>query len=145
MHMTTIPHNFYLSLTEFLLQSKQHIIAASAEHGLTSIQAMTLLLINNKTPRSMSTYCKMYECDASNITGIIDGLEKKGLVSRRDHPKDRRIKIIHLEPAGKTMQEALAKSIAASSATLLAPLTERETEHFTAIVHKLAKHSPYHM
>jgi DNA-binding MarR family transcriptional regulator len=143
--MSTIPHNFYQSLTEFLLQSKQYIIAASAEHGLTSMQAMTLLMTNNETPRSMSTFCKMYDCDASNITGIIDGLEKKGLVSRRDHPKDRRIKIIHLEPAGKTMQEALTKSIAKTSADLLAPLNAHETEQFVAIIHKLAQHSALHL
>lgn len=141
--MSTIPHSFYQSLSEFLLQSKQHIIAASHEHGLTTMQAMTLLHTNNESPRSMSTFCKMYDCDASNITGIIDGLEKKGLVSRQDHPKDRRIKIIYLEKAGQKMKEALIKSIAKSSADLLSPLNQQETDQFVAIVHKLAAHSKF--
>jgi len=144
-NMSNIPHSFYLALTEFLLQSKQSVIAASGLHGLTAMQAMTLLMTNNEHPRSMSTFCTMYNCDASNITGIIDGLESKGLVTRKDHPKDRRIKIIYLEPAGKKMQEALTKSIATSSADLLSPLTGNELKQFITSIHKLADHSRLHI
>src|SRR5207247_2019312 len=95
---------FYFALVSFLLQAKQQVVAISGEFGLTSIQALTLLQVDTIEAPSMSSFCKLYDCDASNITGIIDGLEQKGLVARRPHPSDRRIKIIHLEKAGKAMQ-----------------------------------------
>ena len=92
---------FYFALVAFLLQAKQQVIAVAGEFGLTGIQALTLLMIDRIESPSMSSFCKLYDCDASNITGIIDGLENKGLVSRQPHSSDRRIKIIRLEEEGK--------------------------------------------
>ena len=78
MHSNRISSNFYLSLLEFLLAGKQHIVAIGTEFGLTSIQAITLLLLDSTQPRPMKSFCAFYHCDASNITGIIDGLDLGG-------------------------------------------------------------------
>lgn len=129
---------FYFCLVSFLLQAKQHVVNMSGEFGLTSIQALTLLQVNTIEPPTMSTFCKLYACDASNITGIIDGLEQKGLVSRQPHPSDRRIKIIHLERAGKAMQDKIIKRLAETSEHLFAGLTKAERQEFEALVCKLA-------
>jgi DNA-binding MarR family transcriptional regulator len=43
----------------------------------------------------------------SNVTGLIDRLEHRGLVSRRDHPRDRRIHVIGLTPAGRRLLNAI--------------------------------------
>jgi len=45
--------------------------------------------------------------DHANITRMIDLLEKKGLVLRKDDPQDRRSKLIYLTEKGKAMQEKL--------------------------------------
>jgi len=132
-----INHHFYLALLEFLMSAKQHIIAISGEFGLTSIQAMTLLLLDANEPRPMKNFCQLYHCDASNITGIIDGLEKKGLVSRQNDAHDRRIKVIQLEPTGKKMQQAIIEQLDADSGFLFEPLTDNETRQFACIVEKL--------
>src|SRR4051812_36982491 len=101
----TLPDDFYYSLVSFLLQAKQQVIATAGEFGLTGVQALTLLTIKQEQKRSMSDFCRLYDCDASNITGIIDGLEQKDLVSRQPHPADRRVKIIRLEPTGAQLQK----------------------------------------
>lgn len=132
------PDQFYFALVSFLLHAKQQVVTLSAEFGLTGIQALTLLQVSTIEAPSMSAFCKLYNCDASNITGIVDGLEQKGLVSRRPHPSDRRIKIIHLEPAGKLMQAKIIRRLAETSNHLFAPLNQTERKQFEALVQKLA-------
>ena len=39
-------------------------------------------------------------CDASNVTGLIDRLEARGLVRRQPSPEDRRVKVLQLTPEG---------------------------------------------
>jgi DNA-binding MarR family transcriptional regulator len=139
MKQPTITSAFYLSLLEFLMKAKHHIVVIGDEFGLTSIQATTLLLTDENHPRPMKSFCMLFNCDASNITGIIDGLEQKGLVSRRNDPKDRRIKVICLEAAGKKMQRAIIDRLSADNGFLFDPLSEPEARQFVSIVEKLAQ------
>lgn len=41
--------------------------------------------------------------DRSNVTGLLDRMEKAGWVRRKDHPEDRRIYLITLTPAGRAL------------------------------------------
>ena len=132
-----LPENFYLSLTEFLLHAKHQIVGLSSEFGLTSMQALTLLLIGDE-PRPMNMLCKLYDCDASNITGIVDGLEQKGLVSRQPHPKDRRVKIIKLEPAGEKLRGTIATRLEDHSDSLFNGLDTHEIELLAQLIQKIA-------
>lgn len=99
---------------------------------------MALLLLDDTDPPTMGYLCKLYMCDAGNMTGIIDGLEEKGLVSRQTSIKDRRLKIIQLEPAGKVMQQTLLEDLRGSSDTLLGGLTAKEQVQLVHLLHKLA-------
>lgn len=139
MDKNDIPENFYISLTEFLLHAKQQIIAISSEFGLTSMQALTLLLTRAEEPRPMGALCRMYDCDASNITGIIDGLEQKQLVSRRSSPNDRRVKVVHLEKAGAKLKQKLAAKLSGKSGELFNGLTSEEVAHLARLIQKVAK------
>lgn len=138
MKTSHLPEDFYLSLTEFLLHAKQQIVGLSAEYGLSSMQALTLLLTGTSEPRPMKSFCKLYDCDASNVTGIIDGLEQKGLVSRQPHPDDRRIKIIKLEPAGEKLRKTIAKRLSSQSDSLFNGLSIHEIEHLAKLIQKVA-------
>lgn len=134
----SVSTSFYISLIEFLLSAKQHVAALGERHGLTGIQTITLLLIDPNHPRPMKNFCGLFHCDASNVTGIIDGLEQKGLVSRQNDPSDRRIKVVCLEPEGEKLQQTVTAELAADNAFLFAGLSSSEAEQFVTIVHKLA-------
>ncbi len=47
-------------------------------------------------------------CDASWVTGIIDGLEERGYVERQVLPSDRRVKVVQVTPLG---QKAKARAL----------------------------------
>ena len=68
--------------------------------GLTFAQAHALRLLDPELPLPMSALADRLFCDASNVTGIADRLETRGLVERRSAEGDRRVKALTLTPAG---------------------------------------------
>jgi DNA-binding MarR family transcriptional regulator len=134
-----IPTKFYYAFLECLVDAKRHIVAIGAEFGLTSIQAITLLLLDENHPRPMKSFCTVFHCDASNVTGIIDGLEERSLVERQNDPKDRRVKVIRITPAGKRMQEQIIKRLDAENGFMFDPLTDTEATQLVHIIEKLAQ------
>lgn len=63
-------------------------------------------------PRTMSEVANALQCDNSNVTGIVDSLEEKGLVRRRPSEEDRRVKLIELTPEGRRVHTRLSKAFA---------------------------------
>src|SRR2546430_16834185 len=78
---------------------RTRIGAALTELGLTFAQAHALRLLEPDRPSPMSSLAELLVCDASNVTGIADRLEARGLVERRSGGKDRRVKTPALTPA----------------------------------------------
>ncbi len=65
---------------------------AAARHALTGAQARILALLA-VAPLPMRGIARQLKCEPSNVTGIIDRLEARGLVERRPDPADRRVKL----------------------------------------------------
>jgi MarR family transcriptional regulator, organic hydroperoxide resistance regulator len=63
-------------------------------------------------PRTMSEVAGALQCDNSNVTGIVDSLEEKGLARRRASEEDRRVKLIELTPAGRRVHARLSEAFA---------------------------------
>jgi DNA-binding MarR family transcriptional regulator len=61
-------------------------------------------------PRTMSEVATALQCDNSNVTGIVDSLEQKGLARRRAGEKDRRVKLIELTPEGRRVHARLQRA-----------------------------------
>ncbi|HEU5253276.1 MAG TPA: MarR family transcriptional regulator [Solirubrobacterales bacterium] len=62
--------------------------------------------------RTMSEVATALQCDNSNVTGIVDNLEEKGLAQRRPSTEDRRVKLIELTREGKRVHARLEKAFA---------------------------------
>ena len=52
----------------------------------------------------MSRLADTLSCDASNVTGLVDRLESRGLVRRQPSAEDRRVKVLQLTPAGSRLR-----------------------------------------
>jgi DNA-binding MarR family transcriptional regulator len=90
---------------ELVHQLGTNMGAVSAEHGLTPVQ--TRALMNMREPAPMRDLAAALSCDKSNVTGIVDGLETLGLVSRQASPTDRRVKQLVFTAAGRKLRDAL--------------------------------------
>ncbi|NUV66169.1 MarR family transcriptional regulator [Streptomyces sp. CAI-121] len=73
---------------------------AAAEHSLTGAQARVLGLLS-LAPLPMRKIAVRLKCEPSNVTGIIDRLEARGLVERRPDPADRRVKLAAATDQGR--------------------------------------------
>jgi DNA-binding MarR family transcriptional regulator len=79
--------------------------AALNELGLGFAQAHALRMLDPDEPRPMSALAERLFCDASNVTGLVDRLERRGLVERRSAEGDRRVKALTLTAAGVDLRE----------------------------------------
>jgi len=66
------------------------------------------------------------QIDRTTVGGLIDRLEKIGLVERRQHPQDRRAYMIHLTERGKELEGPLSECAGRSLAKFTRGLNEQE-------------------
>ena len=97
----------------------RHLGATAAEFDLAPAQAMALNELDVDQPLPMRDLAARLKCDPSNITGLIDRLEARGLVERRPHPADRRVKYLILTPDGRALRERLSARLCAAPACVV--------------------------
>ncbi|GLW51432.1 MarR family transcriptional regulator [Streptomyces sp. NBRC 14336] len=83
---------------------------AAAEHALTGAQARLLGLLTLE-PLPMRKLALRLKCEPSNVTGIVDRLESRGLVERRPDPADRRVKVAAATDEGREVARSLRESL----------------------------------
>ncbi|MXG26105.1 MarR family winged helix-turn-helix transcriptional regulator [Streptomyces sp. YIM 132580] len=83
---------------------------AAAEHSLTGAQARVLGLLALE-PTPMRKIAVQLKCEPSNVTGIVDRLETRGLVERRPDPVDRRVKVAAATETGVRTARQLRDSL----------------------------------
>ena len=76
-----------------------------SESGLTPPQYAVLHLLWEQDERPFKEFADFLVCSRATITGIIDTLERKGLVERKTNPDDRRSLLATLTDEGRNMQQ----------------------------------------
>ena len=99
-------------LRQLLGAERRRFVLAAAEFDLHPAQAGALLQMEPGGAKPMHELATMLACDNSNVTGIVDRLEARGLVSRRPYAPDRRVKHITLTPAGIDLREQVRARMA---------------------------------
>jgi len=82
--------------------------AAAGEVDLTPMQAMLLDRLEDGVPSPMSDLARQLHCDKSNLTGLVDGLERRGLVQRTTPPNDRRVRALVTTEQGRAVRQRLS-------------------------------------
>ena len=75
--------------------------------------------------------------EAQSFTGLIDGLETKGLAKRLSHPKDRRKIRVQIMPKGRQKYEEAAQHSDKTAETYFKVLTAAERSQLRATLLKL--------
>jgi DNA-binding MarR family transcriptional regulator len=92
-------------LHTLMISQRRRFLAVAAELELHPAQAGALLQMQADRPVPMNELATMLHCDNSNVTGIVDRLEARGLVARRPHENDRRVKQVVLTEHGVKARE----------------------------------------
>jgi len=93
---------------ELIHLSKRRFMAIASEFDLSPPQVMALRQLDPDEPKPMSELAIALRCDNSNVTGIIDRLEDRGLVQRRPGEHDRRVKMLMITERGAQVRAGLA-------------------------------------
>lgn len=106
------------------------------KHGLTGAQVGVLTCLSEQEGKPMNKISQELWCDVSNVTGVIDRLEKQGLVWRTPYPNDRRVNLIGITPKGKA---ALAETLPEHEKVLIERIKKLSSDERKTLVKLLSK------
>lgn len=129
-----MPHNLGISAAlvrlSFLVQ--RHYAQICAQHDLSPAQAQLMCVIKDQ-PRGMTELIHMLGIERPGLTGLVDRIERRGLL-RRDTPQhDRRAVMVTLTPRGKEITEAFYTKVSESLQRVVAHLPEEGQRQFEDI------------
>ncbi len=123
-------------LVRFSFTQRANLPALAAELELSPAQCHLLNLIEPARPLPMGQLAGALACDASNVTGLVDRLESRGLVQRRPSAEDRRVKVLSLTPMGARLRSALLARMTSPPPTL-ARLSPEEQRALVKLLRRL--------
>lgn len=85
----------------FMQEHQDRFHDACAAANLSPPLLKALLSLEPGQSVAMSVLAKGWRCDASWVTGIVDGLEERGYVRRRTPEADRRVKVVEITKLGE--------------------------------------------
>lgn len=128
------PDEFWTSVIELCFSARGWWSAVCEELDLTPSQGMALRSLDRPLP--MSTLAEALACDASNVTGIVDKLESRGLITRQGADHDRRIKMLFVTERGRTLRDRLINRLLEPPAAIAALPVDVKTR-LTATLRKV--------
>jgi len=91
-------------LFDLLMRERTRLPVVAAEFEISEPQCHVLRLVEPGAGVPMRRLVERLGCDASNVTGIVDRLESRGLVERSACAHDRRVRMVRLTPRGAEMR-----------------------------------------
>lgn len=104
---------------------------------LTGEQAHILKNIDISAGRSQNELCELAGKTPANITRILDRLEKKKLIIRRDNPDDRRSSLVFQTAAGAQLSGSVSKLFEQLSAEIERDISPEEIAGFRNVLAKI--------
>lgn len=105
--------------------------------GLTPVQFAVLQMLQAQPGLDQKKLADSVSFDTSTIGAVIDRLEAKQWLTRSLSPQDRRVRLLHLTPAGTAQLEQALPAVQRAQELILQPLAEDERALFRQLLLKL--------
>ena len=106
--------------------------------GLTVPRASLLgALATKEEPVGMSELADFLGMSPRNMTVLVDGLERDGLVDRVPHQRDRRVTVVAITETGRQLARTALGPSQTATATLFEDLTREEQTELLRLMRKL--------
>ena len=134
-HIDEIVETIVYLYTESRRLTKQ----AAREIGLTGPQLTVLKLLDTLGDVSLSSLSERIRAQNSTVTGIIDRMEREGLVLRERSTSDRRVVYIRLTDKGRELARSVPVEPMEIFRTVLSTLSRDDTRDLLRVLGKLGK------
>jgi DNA-binding MarR family transcriptional regulator len=111
--------------------------AVARRFALTSQQTQLLCSLSHDQP-SFGELAALLGCDKTNVTGMVDRLERRGLLVRETDPRDRRVSHVVLTGEGEALRDKLRAEFAKGIAARYAELSKEDRKHLIDLIRTTA-------
>jgi DNA-binding MarR family transcriptional regulator len=125
----------FARVTRRLIESERPLLAA---HGLTMWGYAALTHLARGPAETQLALAAAIGHDKTRLIGVLDALERDGLITREPDPGDRRAKLVRITPLGAERHAATVADIRVMEDELLTRLTAQERETLLAVLPRLA-------
>jgi len=109
------------------------------EAGLTTSQFAVLEVLYHAGPLCLTEIAHKILTTGGNLTLVVNNLEKRGLVQRKQSDNDRRFFSLHLTPKGKNLIAEIFPKQAAEITRVIAALSAEEQEELARLCKKFGR------
>ena len=105
--------------------------------NITQAQIFTIMTLTEKSPVRLSELSKRMNISGPTVTGLVDRLERSGLVKRIPDKGDRRAINVDLTTKGKNIARKLRSTLKRKWKGLLITLPKKDQENYARILRKI--------
>jgi DNA-binding MarR family transcriptional regulator len=109
------------------------------EFGITPVQFASMVTIREQPDLDQRALARAIGFDAATIGGVLDRLQRRGLVLRQAAEDDRRVRRLRLTPEGAKLLKKMTPGVLSTQERILAPLAAAERERFLKMLRKLVE------
>jgi len=136
--MSTCQHDSLGRLIYLTSQTMRNYVERVLKpYDLTSEQAHILKSMDVSVGRPQSELCELVGKTPANITRILDRLEKKELIIRRNNPADRRSSLVFQTPNGLRLSSEVSSLFTTLSAEIEQDIRQEDVTVFKKVLSQI--------
>ena len=116
---------------------KRRFEVEAREHEMTLPQFRTLAQIASNPRATQAALSAAIDSDPMTMSGILDRLDKRGLIERYPNPDDSRAKLAHITPAGEALVEGVRATGLALYADAMVGVSEADRKVLVAALTRM--------
>ncbi len=125
----------FARITRRLIDAERPLLA---EHGLSMWSYIALSDLVRRPARTQLALAQAIGHDKTRLIGLLDDLERQGLVTRTPDPADRRARIVDVTPDGRRRHADARASIRSMEEELLGDLSAAQRADLRRTLSRLA-------
>ena len=121
-------HNIAMALRSAYLSMHRATNSVLSKHKVTADQFVCLVILSESIGLTQQELTKKANSDPNTIRAMLLLLQKRGLITRKDHPEDGRAFIVALTKKGRMLFDKLVEELKPVRDSMLTIFTDKETE-----------------